>query len=246
MPALRRSPKVEAAELSPERTALADAIVYVTELRAQLLATHTAIDTAQPAVWAAIEALDAAPEVVERAKANAAIYLQEQARGLSPVPPQTIREARNLVADAQDALDAARAAMTALEAERASLQSRMPMAEEAVRRAARRVLHAEAETFACALAAELAEMQRAMVALGDTVEWLAGAGAFAVVERPGGSYGRPEDEAIRMALSRLHTPPETWRGLARARPDPIAAGWVAAYAALQADATAPLPVVPAP
>lgn len=240
---LRRSAKTEPVGLSLERTALAEAIAYVTELRAQLLATHTAIGTAQPAVWVAVEALDDAPELVERAKANAAIYLQQQARGLAPVPPQTIREARNLVADAQDEVDAARAAMTALEAERDNLQSRMPMAEEGVRRAARRVLHAEAETVACALAAELAEMQCAMIALGDAVEWLAGAGAFTVVDRPGGSYGRPEDEAIRMTLNRLHSPPETWRGLTRTRPDPIAAGWMAAFAMLQLDATAPLPLV---
>lgn len=241
---LRRPARTEPPGLSPERTALAEAIASVTELRAQLDATHKALDTAQPVVWAANDALDAAPELVERAKANAAIYLQQQARGLAPEPPQTIREARNLVADAQDALDAARAAVTALQAERASLQSRLPMAEEAVRRAARRVLHAEAEASACAMAAELATMQRAMVALGNTVEWLAGAGAFAVVEQHGGSYGKPADEVIRMALYRLQSPPYSWNGLALAQPG-ATAGWVAAFAALQADATAPLPVVPA-
>lgn len=229
--------------LSAERTALAEAIAYATELRAQLLATHSAYDTARPVVWAAVEVLDAAPELVERAKANAAIYLQQQARGLAPEPPQTIREARNLVADAQDALDAARAAVTALEAERDRLQGRLPYAEDAVRKAARAVLHAEAGGAACALVAELAAMQHAMAALGDTVEWLAGAGAFTVIDRPGGHYGKPEDDAVREAIGRTHSPPSTWKGIVRTRPDPVTAGWAAAFAMLQLDATAPLPVV---
>ena len=244
--ALRRPAKAgDVPSLSAERAVLAAAITNLAELRAKQDATESAIGTAQPLVWEAFNALDAAPELVERAKANAATFLQEQARGLSPVPPQTIREARNLVADAEDALEAARAAVTALETERDSLKARVPMAEDAVRRAARAVLHAEAEGRACALAAELAAMQRAMDALGDTVEWLAGAGAFSVVERVGGSYGRPEDDAIRLALDRLHSPPNSWRGLARTQPCP-AAEWAAAFAALQLDATAPLPLVPAP
>lgn len=244
--ALRRPAKAgDVPPLSAERAALAAAIANLAELRTKQAATGMAIGTAQPLVWAAVNALDAAPELVERAKANAAIFLREQAQGLSPVPPQTIREARNLVADAEDALEAARAAVTALEAERDSLNGRVPMAEDAVRRAARAVLHAEAEGRACALAAELAAMQRAMDALGDTVEWLASAGALTVVERPGGSYGRPEDETIRMTLNRLHSPPDSWHGLARSQPSP-AAEWAAAFAALQVDATAPLPLVPAP
>ena len=241
---LRRPSKVESAEPFPERAALAAAIAEVTELRTKLAATETAIGTAHPAVWAAVEALDAAPELVERAKANAATFLQERARGLAPVPPQTIREARNLVADAEDALDAARAAVTALEAELDSIKGHLPTAEETVRRAARAVLHAEAEATACALAGELAAMQHAMFALGSTVEWLAGAGAYTVIEKHGGHYGRPEDEAVRTALHRLHTPPGVWNGLAHAQPEAVA-GWIAAFAALQVDATAPLPVVPA-
>ena len=70
---LRRPAKAESGGLSPERTALAAAIAKVTELRAQILATHKALETAQPLVWAASDALDAAPELVERAKANAAV-----------------------------------------------------------------------------------------------------------------------------------------------------------------------------
>lgn len=227
--------------ISAERAALAEAIARLTEMRAQLDATATAIDTARPAVWEAMRVVDAAPELVETAKANAAIYLQQQARGLAPERPQTIREARNAVADAQDTLDTARAAVAALEAEMDRIRGRLPLAEEAVRRTARAVLHVEAEATACALAAELAAAQRALVILGDTVEWLAGAGAFTTTEQHGSRYGLPEDDVIRMTLTRLQTPPRAWNGLALAQP--AAAVWIAAFAALQADATASLPVV---
>lgn len=231
--------------LSAERTALAEAIANVTELRAQFDGTTTAIGPAESVLWAAVEGLDAAPELVERAKANAAIYLQQQARGLAPELPQTIREARNQVADAQDAVDAARAAVTALKAETDRIKGRLPWAEEVVRCTARAVVHVEAGATAFALAAELAAAQRIVVALGDTVEWLAGAGAFTMIEQHGGNYGRPADDTVRMTLTRLQSSPHSWNALAPAQPS-ATAGWVAAFAALQLDATAPLPVVATP
>lgn len=231
--------------LSPERSALADAIAAQVDHQAQRAATSTAISTASAALREAWRRLDAAPELVARAKANVAQHLVDVARGVPGMPPQTIREARNAVTDAEDDLNVAKASREALEAELERLDGRTYLFKAAVEKAARAVLHAEAEATACALAAELAAMQRAMVALGETVEWLAGAGAFTVSERSGGSYGRPDDEAIRMALYRLHSPMHSWNGLALAQPS-AAAGWIAAFAALQVDATAPLPVVPAP
>ena len=227
--------------LSAERVALAEAIAAHVDHQTQRAATSAAISTASDAIWDARRRVDAAPELMERAKANVAQHLVDTARGVAGAPPQTIRDARNAVTDAEDDLDAAKASRDALQAEMERLDGKAYFRKAAVEKAARAVLHAEAEATACALAAELHRMQQAMVALGDTVEWLAGAGAFTVVEQHGGSYGRPDDEAVRMTLNRLHSPPSSWKGLAQPE---AAVRWAAALAALQVDATAPLPVGP--
>ncbi|MGI4941745.1 MAG: hypothetical protein ACRYHQ_14490 [Janthinobacterium lividum] len=226
---------------SPERVALAEAIAAHVDHQAQRAATSAAISTASDTVWNARRRLDAAPELIERAKANVAQHMADTARGVAGTPPQTIREARNAVADAEDDLDAAKAAQDALRVQMEELDGRAYHFQNAVGRAARAVLHAEAEATAYALAAELRRMQQEMVALGDAVEWLASAGAFSVVEQHGGSYGKPADEAIRRAISRMQTPPHGWTGLAIEQPS-AAAVWTAAFAALQIDPMAPLPL----
>ena len=243
--AVRSASAGGAPPLSPERVALAEAIAAHVDHQAQRAATSAAISTASDTVWNARRRLDAAPELIERAKANVAQHMADTARGVAGTPPQSLREARNAVADAEDDLDAAKAAQDALRVQMEELDGRAYHFQNAVGRAARAVLHAEAEATACALAAELRRMQQEMIALGDTVEWLAGAGAFTVVEQHGGSYGKPADEAIRTVLNRLQSAPRSWTGLAIAQPS-AAALWTAAFAALQADATAPLPLVPTP
>ena len=228
---------------SPERAALAAAIAVHVDLQARRAATSAAMQTADSAIWDARRRLDAAPELVERAKANAAQHLADVARGVPGMPPQSIREARNAVTDAENDLDAAKAARDALRAQMEELDGHAYLVKGAVERAALAVIGAEAADAARAMAADLVRLQREMLATGQAVEWLIRtAKALPIGEKPGGMFGRAVDDATRYAISRLHTNPDSWD---TSRPRTMgdgAAPWVAAFAALQVDATAPLPL----
>ena len=233
---------------TPERAALADAIAAHVDLQAQRAATSVATQTASETIWDARRRVDAAPELVERAKANVAQHLADVARGTAGMPPQTIREARNAVTDAQDDLDVAEASRDALRAEMERLDGQAYFIKDAVEKAALAVIAAEMADATRTLAADLVRLQGEMYATGQVLVWLTRtAKALPVGETPGGTFGRVADDTIRHAINRLQTPPAQWDGHmpATAMGD-AAEPWRAALAALQADATAPLPVVPAP
>ena len=230
--------------LSPERVALSDAIAAHVDLQARRAAASTAIQTADEAIWDARRRLDAAPELVERAKANVAQHLADVARGVGGIPPQTIREARNAVTDAEDDLDAAKAARDALRAQMEELDGRAYHVKGAVERAARAVMGSEAAETARAMAADLVRLQHAVYATGHALEWLVGtAKALPVGETPGGMFGRAVDDTVRHALVHMHEAPNRWNLFTPSMADG-SAPWQAALAALQVDATAPLPPVP--
>ena len=232
--------------LSAERVALADAIAAHVDLQARQAATSAAIRTATEATWDARRRLDAAPELVERAKVNVAQHLADMARGVGGTPPQTIREARDAVRDAEDDLDVAKASHDALQAEMGRLDERAYFVKSAVEVAARAVISAEAADTARAMAAELTRLQHQVYTTGLALEWLTTTGrALPVIERHGGMFGRVVDDAIRDTVQCLHEPPVAWGRRVHGMSDG-AAPWVAAFAALQLDATAPLPLVPAP
>ncbi len=232
--------------LSAERVALADAIAAQVDLAARRAATSAAIGPASEAIWAAHSRVDAAPKLIERAKANCAQHLADVARGVGGTPPQTIREARNALTDAQDDLDVARATRDALEAELKRLDSRDYFVKNAVEEAARAVISAEAADTAKAMAAELTRLQHQVYTTGLALEWLTTSGrALPAIERHGGMFGRVADDTIRNTIQCLHEPPVAWDRRVHGMSDG-AAPWVAAFAALQVDATAPLPLVPAP
>ncbi len=233
--------------LSPERSALADAIAAHVDLQAQRTGTAAAIGVAGEAIWDARRRLDAAPELVERAKANVAQHLADVARGVAGMPPQTIREARNAVQDAQDDLDAAEASRDALRAAMERLDKQAYFVLDAVKKAALAVIGAEATATAQMLSAHLVQLQRDMLVTGRALEWLVGtAKALPVGETPGSMFGKAVDDATRYAIIRLNSHPDDWNSLKPLMAGDGAEPWRTAFAALQADATAPLPVVPAP
>ncbi|MGI4801023.1 MAG: hypothetical protein ACRYG8_44755 [Janthinobacterium lividum] len=233
--------------LSAERVALAEAIAAHVDLQARRAATSVAIGTASEAIWNARSRVDAAPELMERAKANYAQHLADAARGVPGMPPQTLREARNAATDAQDDLDVAKATRDALQAEMERLDGLAYRFKENVEKAALAVVGTEAASLAQTMAAELMRLQQEMHAAGQALLWLTGtAKVLPVIEQHGGNYGRVADDATRQAIRRLHNPPAGWdTSLPRMWSD-AAESWRAAFAALQVDATAPLPLVPTP
>jgi hypothetical protein len=88
------------------------------------------------------------------------------------------------------------------------------------------------------LAAEVAELQRALVARGSALEWLANAGVF-------GPQGAPAD--IRNTVWRLNSTPNQWATINTGSPPapfaiPTGAQrWQAVFELLKRDATAALP-----
>ena len=235
MALLRKAP---APALSLERTALAAAIERHAAYLAERDAANRAEGPAEDAVTAAHRAVEAAQQAVERAPADAGRYLIAKAQGTAGEAPRTIRQARDALTDAEDALEAAIAARDAVKAEAARLAT--SWTDTVVTRAAKAVLQAEGHDAARAVAAEVIRLQHDLVRAGQTLAFLVEAQVFPVVGAIGSNYGKPADEEIRDALFRLqYSPPLTWHELTD-RTDG-AAVWRAAVAALEADATAPLP-----
>jgi hypothetical protein len=226
------------AALSVERLALREAITahaQATALHERLTASTGWSGSAQCVVRNAEAAVEAATAALAEAQAAAADRLIDPD---APAPTRTTGEARAAVAEAGDALAVAKLA-------RATLEARLPEALEAQRRAAERVetaaravLRAEAQGLATALAADLEQAQRDMVAKSTLLEWFAGNSVFPVETEPGYSFGRPVDLAIRRTLVRADGLADRWHGLDA--PD-AAAPWRLALAALMADASTALP-----
>ncbi|MGI4945164.1 MAG: hypothetical protein ACRYHQ_32150, partial [Janthinobacterium lividum] len=227
---------------SAERAALAVAIASHAELQARCNAAYKARDTADRAIWAARECLDAAPELIERAKANAAKALVDGALGVASPTSQSIREARNVLQDAEDELEAAEASRAALRTEEDSLGRAMLWSQSKVQIAAEAVVRAEAANAAQALAAEVVRLQDEMLRQGQALEWLASRGALPVVEEHGSLHGQVRDPGVRIAIERMMAAPFRWN-LEDVDARPGADAWRAALVALQFDAMAPLPVV---
>lgn len=241
MPSLlsaKRSP-----QRSPERQALADAIVGSRQIQTKLATASldkAAAFTAKSDAW---ERLEAAKAAFEQAKLDTGMYLLAVASGNAGAPPQTIREAREAITDAQDQLDAATGINEAATAEHeavAATAANTSVAER-LRELAMSVMRAESRAAADAVAVQVRQAYDGLLLHGSTLEWLAGAGMFDVVTVPGSLYGRPADEMLRRALMAVTN--VRMANTYIKYPDG-SAPWSAALAALLTDADAPLPVAP--
>jgi len=230
---------------TPERAVLAHAIAAYAAAVANVQATDDAGVRASNAVYDAQAAVTAAMEDITPTREAMVNHLVAAAGGDTDPAPRTEREARAVLADAEAALDATRAA-------RDALKGRLPEAEQARDRATRvrteaahAVIAAEAADHAAALAAEVEGLQRDALRKGAALRWLVKAGAVPTVQQIGGNFGRPSDPAIRDTVTRhelglqyimMH---DGWH---QVMAQPGAAAWDDVLAALERDAAAPVPV----
>ena len=187
---------------------------------------------------AARRAVEAADEAIEAAKSNAARHLTDVARGTAGVPPQTIREARAAAIEAAEHLGSCLSAREALRAERP--RAIADLAALLVTDAAVAVVKAEVAGRAAAMAAQVAQLQRQLVAHGSALEWLSNKGVL-----PPGARG--EEDPIRDTVRRLELAPQQWAigaiRYAASFAEPVGSrAWQAAFEALTRDANTPLPV----
>jgi hypothetical protein len=220
---------------SPERAALAAAIVKAAGADARRAALAKAVTTADAEVRAARRAVEATAEAIEVAKSNVARHLTDTALGTAGAAPQTFRQARAAAIEAADHLEACLAAREALQSEQVDVHG---LAALSVQNAAVAVLRAEVGKRGVALATRVDALQRELVALGSELEWLFRKGAVPQVEK---------DDPIRDAVRRLDSTPRQWTigDIYRhhaAFAQPVGAQrWQAAFEALKRDANAALP-----
>lgn len=222
--------------MSPERSALAAAIIAHNE---HLAARAAAVNAEAPAV-AALKAARGAVRDAETAVAAApdarTRYLMAKAHGTTETPPASAREAAEALSDAEAELAAAEAALEAL---RADAQGAYSPTDRRLQEAVRAVILAEAGSAAAAVVAEVDRLQRELVRQGQLLTFLVDQQAFPVSNEIGSTYGKPADRTVRDTLYRLQWAPMSWTEICRQQDG--AADWRSALAALQADATAPLP-----
>jgi hypothetical protein len=226
------------AELTPERAALAAAIETWKARSAEIAAAQAAV-TAADAVWRASRQtrVDAAA-AIEPAKAATAEHAIAAAMGIAGEAPITIKAARAALTEAEDNEESAKAALDALTSRLAEI-TRYSFAEGNVKAAAAAVIAAAPET--AALVAKVERLQRELVAAGDALLWLSGAGALNTARIEVTPY-RTELPPAAIVATRLQSPPASWTDPLKEIPPGAGRGpWLAAMAALQTDAAAGLP-----
>lgn len=225
------------APLSPERTALADAIKARAARQSEADAREAAKAHAEAAVYDARRAVDAAHAAVREAPEAAVRHLLATAAGTAGERPLTAREARDALTDAEHHLEAA---LAASDESNATARSH-DLTDLRLTEAVQAVLRTEGAAVTNGIAATVARLQHELVVAGQALAYLIDIQAFPVSDQIGASYGKPSDAAIRTTAYRLQSPPMTWHEITP-RTDG-AAPWRAAVAALSTDATAPLPGV---
>lgn len=244
---LKRTAELEPT-VSAERAALSAAIAAAADADARKLAVNRAHSSASSAVWAARTAVEVATAGIETARADAVRHLTDAAMGTAGEAPVSPAEARTRLAQAQDHLTASIAARDALQAEVAEQQRRgLDFPAMRVAEGARAVIRVEMRERAVALAVQVQQLQRQLVADGSALRWLSDAGVFPTVTKFGDPWhGQLADRDVHDAILRMRESPWGWqvpvgRGdVPFARPTGADA-WQAAFEALQRDAQAQLP-----
>jgi multidrug efflux pump subunit AcrA (membrane-fusion protein) len=225
--------------ISPERTALAQAIEAARAAKAARDAAIRAEEPAMQAQWQARDVLEAAEAALREAKADGVKRAQGALTGGNVLEASTsVRAARGALTDAQDALDEATAARDGLNASRDSDDRLVSMSRFKVDEAKKALLRAEALPAGMALVAEVAELQRQLAAKGGALMWLMEQLVFPQREGYSGWHPMPADEAVRTVFYNFGKPPTTWDEW---NSSSGAAEWRAAYEALGFDASVKFP-----
>jgi len=228
-PVARRAPAAQ----SPERTALAEAIAGLSEAEARKLATAGAEDRLWGVQHAAQAELDAAAAALAEAQRAAVTTLYDGA----PSGPSPVRAARERLADATDALEAARRARAELNARTADAEHDIESARRRRHDASLDVVRTEALPAGNALVAEMLRLQSELARHAAALSWLMDAQVFPVGTVPGLDFGVLRDKGVYRVAGRVPVM-VGWAEPGDARGD---SHWQAWLDALVNDATAPLP-----
>jgi hypothetical protein len=212
---------------------------------AEMIAETTAADTRlaeleaiRGRAWSEVrEAQDAAAAAQEAAATVARANVEHSTRRLlgdAGPPPMTPAAARLALQDALDAEATASAAYRAIDIELKALSERTESRGMRLDQAAAEVLREEMPDTVRALLADIDALQKQMVDKAQALAWAINRGvvkAFGIDATPG----------VGEISGRCTTPATSWVVWNRPNASPMTAGWAAAFAALQADASAPGP-----
>jgi hypothetical protein len=211
-------PQHQAATVSPQRAALAQAVAAQHEEHARRESVRAAHAQSIERAFACRDAVEQAYAALEQAKRDAADYAVALAGGKAGAAPMTIRDARARLTDAQDELEAAEATQAALQQQADKVDH--TFAPQRLKEAAIAVVQAEAGDHAHAVAEKV---------------------AFPWNEEPGLQYHHVQDPNVAAALNRMESPPSTWYELHRTPGLQGHTTWAQTMDLLAQDPNAPLP-----
>jgi hypothetical protein len=219
-----------------DSAARADLAIAIAARRAAAEALSR-LEGANTGLWSAwsdaTAAVQSAKDGVDQAAALATSYLIAKAVGDAGAAPVTVKAARQALTDAEDALEAARNARDGLTQQVEDATRDLALARRRVSDAALQVLR-EAPGLDH-LVAEVTRLQRELADKGAALAWLIGKGGVSVQDV------QAKRSPAALAHDRYWVPPSSWKALLQGQPGPQP--WMAALAALEQDATAPLPGV---
>lgn len=228
---------------STERAALAAAIAERDRVRAEQHAA--AANASWEASIPARHRLEAAEAAFEAAKRGRTLRMVDSILGRPNDGRLTLEAAASELADAKadyEAMVSARAIFQGISDDKDYV---VLAADRAVRDATKAVIAAEAKPHAGKLAERLLRLQDELAAVADELDWLRPREVLPVQEF-GSMAGYYVDDRVRGALGRvkiqrnLYNDSQNWFELIRGRAP--SEKWDAALAALERDASAPLPV----
>jgi hypothetical protein len=220
---------------APERVRLAEAIAT----HAEQDRIHTLLSNAQGAadesVWAARAAVEAATEVLTKAKAGVGQHAVDALAGLTSEPSMSVKAARTALVDAEDALEGANAAREALKTRTAVAGAECVLLKEKVEAAALAVIKAEPGLEA--IVEELDRLQREVLDKSEAFRWLVEKRMISTTDIKTGDYSidRPLAIFVKLRTERLQN---EWKKDIQV---PGALPWQQYLAALQVDANATMP-----
>jgi hypothetical protein len=226
--------------LSTERQALAAAIADHDQHTAQLASVERALAVARESVQSARRRVAGAEQDIEVARRSAV----DSAAGRSGAPTISVRAALDAAIDAHDAEELARAAVTLLEGELASLTMRAGFSDDRVKGATAAVIRVSPE--AAALTEKIERLQHELADAGAALLLLVRSRILpgpTMDPQARARLNQIEDEAMARwsdgggSVRWLQTAPVRWRF----GPSPAEAAWRSAIDALMADPGAPLP-----
>jgi len=226
---------------SSERTALAAAIAEAAEAQRKADASRAAIPRAEAMVAQAQGRLDQATDSVAASRdAQAARMAAAAASGAALAPDPGMRQSRLLEADAEDELDAARAALASVEAATVEAEKRVEGAKINVSNCAKRVVKSMKSTAIAKVRALRAELDSRTLeltkALNTQVAYLHFTGDKQCEEIPGSWPMTDEDQQM---YSIINQEQKLFDHNVR---EPVRGSWTKALADLHSDPDAALPV----